>query len=216
MLAKLFYQKALEGYQKNNDRVKVSDIVYKLGAIMHQEKKIPQSLQHYQKSLNIKMDLDYTQALAKYYFYRARIFKDCGLHNKAIRYLDKACYLFNQIGQDKQVMRMKFMLYGIFCKTDEKIFSLPEFMRSYKVPQYKDNAVDKSSKGVYTIRKFDGERLKHYRQDGSKGSYMIDRKVLSSLLRDISKAYYLDGDSYKYKYYSQQFKVVKEFKAEKK
>ncbi|MDQ7825508.1 MAG: tetratricopeptide repeat protein [Candidatus Eremiobacteraeota bacterium] len=213
LLSKLYYQKALEGYQKGKDRVKVSDILYKLGALLHQEKRIPHSLHHYQNALHMKMDIDYTQALAKYYYYRACVFKDCGAHNKAIKYFDKALYLYSQLGQEKQCLRVKFQIYSIFGKTDDRIFFLPEFVRSYKTPPFKDVLVDKAVRGIYTRRKSDGKKLPFFKEKEGNGSTLIDRRSLSSLLRDMSRAHYAEGNSKKYKHYSQQFKVVKDFRA---
>jgi tetratricopeptide (TPR) repeat protein len=215
LLSKLYYQKALEGYQKGNDRVKVSDILYKIGAILHQEKRVPLSSQYYQKSLHLKMDIDYTQALAKYYYLRARIFKDVGLHMKAIKYLDKAYYLYSQLGQEKQCLKVKFQLYSIFCKSDDRIFFLPEFIRNYKLPPAKDATLDKAIKGIYTQRKNDGPHIAYFMTGEETGDAMIDRKLLSSLLRDLSRVNYLNGNSKKYKFYSQQYRIVKENQIEK-
>ncbi|MGV8118290.1 MAG: tetratricopeptide repeat protein [Candidatus Xenobiia bacterium LiM19] len=212
LLSKLFYQKALEGYQKGNDKAKVSDILYKIGAILNIEKRTPLSEQYYQKALHMKMDIDYTQALADYYYLRARVFKDAGLYMKAIRYLDKAYTHYSQLGQEKQCLKVKYQLYTIFCKSDDRIFFLPEFIRSYKSPPAGDTTMDKAVKGIYTRRKSDGLRLQYFRNSEGRGESLIDRKLLSSLLRDLSRIYYQSGNTKKYKFYSQQYRVIKEYK----
>jgi hypothetical protein len=70
-------------------------------------------------------------------------------------------------------------------------------------------------KGIYTNRKSDGGKISYYRTREGRGDSLIDRRLLSSLLRDLSRAYYVEGNTRKYKFYSQQFKAVKEFKGEK-
>lgn len=215
LLAKVYYQKALEGYQNGNDRVKASDILYKLGGILGQEKRLPQSLEYYQKSLNYKLDIDYSEALAKYYFMRGRILKDFGMTNKAIKLLEKAYHLFQQLGQEKECLKVKFQIYSIYSRFDERIFYLPEFIKNYKTPSSKETTLDKAVKGVYTTRKSDGAKQSHYRENDYKESFQVDRRILSSLLRDLSRAHYMEGDSRKNKFFFKQYKVVNEFKTEK-
>jgi tetratricopeptide (TPR) repeat protein len=167
------YRKALMEYQVQKDLIKQSDIIYKLGSYLTEEGKARESLRVLGRALDIKVQLDAGEALAKYFFARGLILAGAGLKGEARE-------SFRQ-GSDHAA-----------GSASERIGRLCRFYQSRLDGEAHGPAEPAAVPSVlhrYHAQGGDGARIERYCEKPQPESFVVDRKFLFYLLRRMARMY---------------------------
>lgn len=207
-MAKIYYRAAADFFALDRNYIKSSDVIHKIAWILSIENNFASSLPLYRKALDIKISLDYRQALGDFYLNRGII--TLGLGSKAAdieKYFERAAFIFKSLKMEDKALISKFYVYKV-RRIKGYSESLYNFMSSYKPRSFKD--IISASAGIsYQTRKRESDfSAEAYGSPGK--TFCVPRKSLAGVMSNLSVICGISGDKYNSKFFSAQSKTVGE------
>ncbi len=203
LMSKIFYEKALGFFRKSGNITKVSDIMHKLAWMFAFEKNNKKAEQIYEDALRLKVSIDYKQALGEFYFQRAMIMLGVGDEKRALKFFDRALFVYDFLGSADKAQFIRFQLFNIYKKQEH---SLTEFMSGYKPPVSKE-ILGASINPSYSLRFGESYSVRPYNLP--RNFFNVERKSLGNMLGEMSRLFGKSGNRNKYISYSAQYYAVK-------
>lgn len=204
-MAKLYYRSAMDFFKLENNYLKTADIMYKIAWILGYEKNLSASIQLYRKALDLKVSLDYRQALGDFYFNRAMVMASCESYSSALKFFDRALFVFQSLGLTEKALFVKFNIFKLRSKIDASL-SLYQFVSSYKPPVCKEILAAKTNIS-YHRRKRDSDIFEIFGIPAD--TLSVTRESLASMMRDMSALCWMSGDKVKSQFFTNQSQTVK-------
>ncbi len=162
------FKKAMDIFDKIDDRSGMSTIYNSYGMIYNFQGNIPEALLNYHKSLSIREDMKDSIGIAIAFNNLGVIYKNQGEYKKAIDYYEKSIKIKEKLGDDVGASVTIHNVGAVYLNMKEFDKALPYFQRSLKMKEKAGN-----KKGI-------GETLNIF------GSLYFDKKEY-----DLSLEYYL-------------------------
>lgn len=214
--ARAYYEKSLDAYRQLNEKVKMSDIMNRLGSYEMDEGHYASAATTYQEALDLKRTLDFQQGKGVYFFLSAEILRHSGNIETAKEHYNLAYHYFEESGQESKKLIVKHKLYlcGKSYGTAEK--DMGTYVEKFKkaVPDTsKAQGIDRID---YKIISADGRNLPTMKEWEFHSSPKVNRKFLMFLLRNLSRVYLKLGREKDFMKFNQIKKDVEKVYYEKK
>ncbi|MCD4785995.1 MAG: tetratricopeptide repeat protein [Candidatus Eremiobacteraeota bacterium] len=187
--ARTYYEKALHSYRQLNDRVKMSDILNRIGSYEVMERKFTSAASLFHESLELKRTIDFQQGKANYFLMIADVLNYAGNKEKALDYYNIAYHYYNEAGIESKKTVIKHKIFRIVEKYKRIRRDMGTFLEKFELMFPKEDPSKKIERIDYRTVGIDGIALS--KQEGWKfhESSKVNRKFLVYLLRNLSRVY---------------------------
>ena len=101
------YKKALPYALTQNDRLKISNVLYNIAYANKLLGNYRESFQNYIQSLKLARELEYKLAWAEFFYYKGKTLASCKAHQLAINCFEQALNLYKEIGSNPKIKKIK-------------------------------------------------------------------------------------------------------------
>jgi tetratricopeptide (TPR) repeat protein len=195
--ARTFYNKALDSYQKLNERAKISDILNRIAAYEMENNHNASAASLMHESLDLKRTIDFQQGKASYCFIMAENLRECGSPESALDYYNLAYHYYSEAGIESRKLQIKH------C-----IFKCLKALEQFEPKHPKTKLIDKLERINYRNFNSDGYSLSNHKSWKYSDRAKVNRKFLVYLLRNLSKVYIKLGNDKEYFKYQNLLTIV--------
>jgi tetratricopeptide (TPR) repeat protein len=191
--AKIYYKKALDSYRLLNEKVKMSDILNRIGTFEMFEGNLISASSIFQESLEVKKNVDYLQGKSNFFEVIGDTLRLAGNPKSALNYYNIAYHLYMESGGDNRKIVVKHKIYKILKGFNLVSKDMGTFIESFKkeLPEF-SNVID-LEKLDYAERGWEGERPDSGKDWHIPYRFKVNRKFLFYLVRNLAKIYGLMG-----------------------
>lgn len=190
--AKMYYNKALESYRSLNLKVKVSDILNRIGSYEIDENNVSGAIRFFNESLDIKLDVDFTQGKAEIYEIIGDQLRYCNNLEDALAFYNTAYDMLEKSGANKRKIVIKHKIFKIVKHLELTSKDLGTFVEEFKRKEmeiYGTSLLEKLQRVEYRELGGDGAKLETIREWKIPRDFQVNRKFLLYVLRNLSRAH---------------------------
>ena len=214
--AKLFYEKALDAYRRLNEKVKMSDIMNRIGSYEMEEGNYTSAATTYQQALGLKSTLDFQQGKAVFCFLRAEILRQLEDYDSALEYYSLAYHYFEEAGLESKKLIVKHKIFTTMKALGKTERDMGTFIEKFKKIHPNLKITDSLERIDYKIIGVEGHSLSTSRAWEFYNSPRVNRRFLMFLLRNLSRVHLKLGREKDFHKFSQIKKDVEKVYYEKK
>lgn len=211
--ARTYYQKALHSYRELSNRVKMSDILNRIGSYEVAESKHTSAASLFHESLELKRTIDFQQGKANLFLMIADVLNYGGNKERALDYYNIAYHYYNEAGIESKKTIIKYKIFRIVEKHRRKKRDMGTFLEKFEIMIPKEDPSKKIEKIDYRTIEFDGVTLSRQKGWEFHERPKVNRKFLIYLLRNLSRVYMKLGREKDYlKFFKIKSMVEKSYK----
>jgi len=187
--ARIYYEKALHSYRQLSDRVKMSDILNRIGSFEIEEKKYTSAASLFHESLELKRTIDFQQGKANFFLMIADVLNYGGNWEQALDYYNMAYHYYGEVGIESKKLVIKYKIFRILEKIKVTKKDMGTFLEKFEMLLPKEDPSKKIEKIDYRTIEYDGLSLSKQKEWKFHEKPKVNRKFLIYLLRNLSRVY---------------------------
>lgn len=208
--AKAHYRKALEAYSSMNDRIKMSDILNRIGSYEIEEGNTLSASAIFQESLDIKRTVDFMQGRGIFYQAMADACRWGNSPREAIVYYNAAYHYFDEAGCESNKTIIRHSIYKVLRSLGLAREDMGTFVEKYKKKNPDLSKVEELERIDYGKTYGDGEKLPERGEWHNPRSFRVNRRFLVYLLRNLARVNSMLGREKDFLTYSRLRSTVEE------
>jgi tetratricopeptide (TPR) repeat protein len=208
--AKTHYKKALDSYRQLNDRIKMSDILNRIGSYEVEDGNILSAAAIFQEALDIKRTMDFIEGKAIFYDSMGDQMRWSGCPEEALNYYNAAFHYFEEAGADGRKLLIKHKIYKILDSLQTTQKDMGTFFEKFQKKGFETTKITPLERLDYARHSVDVEEIQANLQWNPGYRFRVNRKFLIYVLRNLSRVYSILGKKKDFLLYSRLRAVVEE------
>jgi len=208
--AREYYKKALESYRLLNDRVKMGDILNRLGSFEMDDGNFDYAAKTFSEALEIKRTVDYLQGRAMFYEVMGDSIRLGGNPAEAVSYYNAAYHFYNLAGVDGRKIIVKYKIFKLLVELQITRQDMGTFLEKYKKKEPNLKKIHEPARLDYRKVYYDGYSLETVGEWKTLHKSKVNRKFLLYLLRNLCRVHLTLGKDKDYQYYSAMRELVED------
>jgi tetratricopeptide (TPR) repeat protein len=200
--AKIFYKKALDSYRQMNDRIKMSDILNRIGSYEIDDGNPISAAAIFQEALDIKRTVEFLQGKGQLYESMGDQLRWGGNPGEAMNYYYLAFHFFDESGSEARKTILKHKVYKCRETLGPGVEDLGTFVEKFKKKSPEESRVMDLERLDYACTPRECQRPQKEREWLPPHVNRVNRKFLMYLLRNLARVHSILGNEKDFLKYS--------------